>query len=319
MSELLTIGEPMALFAAQDPDVELKDATHFQKFLAGAEVNVAIGVSRLGHSVEYVTRLGADPMGDYIKDQLKLNHVGTEYIDTTADYLTGFQMKQRVTKGDPATFYFRKGSAASHLKKEQLDKIHFSELKLAHLTGIFPGTSQQALDAFNYLLPLLRQHDIPITFDPNLRPTLWSDTETMVRTINGLAAQADVILPGIHEGEVLVGSRDPETIADFFLNNGKYTKTVVVKVGPHGAFIKTKDGQVFDVPGYKVAKVVDTVGAGDGFAAGFITGQLEGLSVEESAKRGNAVGAFGVQSPGDNDGYPNPAELNQFMAAYERL
>lgn len=319
MSEFLTIGEPMALFAAQDSDVELKDVTHFQRFLAGAEVNVAIGVSRLGHSVEYVTRLGADPMGDYIKDQLKLNQVGTKYIDTTSDYLTGFQMKQHVTVGDPATFYFRKGSAASHLETAQLDKIDFSELKLAHLTGIFPGTSQQALDAFNYLMPLLHQYKIPVTFDPNLRPQLWSDTETMVQTINGLASQADVILPGIHEGEVLVGSRDPETIADFFLNNGEFTKTVVVKVGPHGAFIKTKDGQRITVPGYKVAKVVDTVGAGDGFAAGFITGQLEGLSVEDSAKRGNAVGAFGVQSRGDNDGYPTPVELEQFMTAYERL
>jgi len=184
MSEFLTIGEPMTLFASQDPDAELKDATHFQKFLAGAEVNVAIGVSRLGHSAEYVTRLGNDPMGDYIKDQLKQNHVGTSYIDTTDDYLTGFQMKQRVTKGDPDIFYYRRGSAASHLEKHSLDQIDFSGLKLVHLTGIFPGTSQQALDTFEYFVSLLHKNNIPLVFDPNLRPQLWSTHEKMVAIIN---------------------------------------------------------------------------------------------------------------------------------------
>ncbi|MFB9769265.1 sugar kinase [Lactiplantibacillus modestisalitolerans] len=319
MSEFLTVGEPMALFASQDADTKLKDATHFQKFLAGAEVNVAIGVSRLGHSVEYVTQLGADPMGDYIKDQLDENHVGTSYIRSTDAYLTGFQMKERVTEGGPATFYFRKGSAASHLEKATIDHINFDELKLIHMTGIFPGTSNQALETFGYLMSKAHEHAIPVTFDPNLRPTLWSSREKMIKTINGLAARADVVLPGITEGEILMGSRDPEKIADFFLQNGSQTKTVVVKVGPKGAFIKTKDGQKYSVPGYKVAKVVDTVGAGDGFAAGFITGQLEGLSIEASALRGNAVGAFGVQAPGDNDGYPTREELDQFMAAYARL
>ncbi|HAT54962.1 MAG TPA: 2-dehydro-3-deoxygluconokinase, partial [Lactobacillus sp.] len=88
MSEFLTIGEPIALFASQDDDASLKDATHFQKFLAGAEVNVAVGVSRLGHSSQYITRLGEDPFGDFIDDQLKENKIGTDYIDSTPDYWT---------------------------------------------------------------------------------------------------------------------------------------------------------------------------------------------------------------------------------------
>lgn len=313
MSEFLTIGEPMALFASQDIDEKLKDATHFQKFLAGAEVNVAIGVSRLGHSVEYVTRLGADPMGEFVKDQLKKNDICIDHIDMTDDYLTGFQMKERVSKGDPDTFYFRRGSAASHLEKHILDGIDFSELKLVHLTGIFPGISHQALSSFKYFVELLHKHNIPLTFDPNLRPALWPNQETMIETINSLASKADIILPGVGEGKILMGSDDPEKIADFYLDNGEKTKVVVVKVGTKGAFVKTNDGQTFEVPGYKVAKVVDTVGAGDGFAAGFISGQLEGLSLPESALRGNAVGAFAVQAPGDNDGYPTKENLNKFM------
>lgn len=314
MSEFLTIGEPIGLFASQDADQSLVDATHFEKFLAGAEVNVSVGVSRLGHSAEYVTRLGSDPLGGFISKQLEMNHIGTHYIDTTDEYWTAFQMKQRVTKGDPGIFYYRRNSAAAHFQKSTLDKIDFDGIKLVHLSGIFPAISDTALDAFKHLIGLIQSHPaVRTTFDPNLRPQLWASKEKMVKTINALAAEANIILPGVNEGEILMGSRDPEKIADFYLNNGDRTDTVIVKVGSKGAFIKTKDGKSSMVPGYHVNKVVDTVGAGDGFAVGVITGLLEGLSIEDAAKRGNAIGSLAVQAPGDNDGYPTREELDAYQ------
>lgn len=318
MSEFLTIGEPISLFASEDVDASLKDAVHFHKFLAGAEVNVAVGVSRLGHSAQYVTRLGEDPFGDFIKDQLNENHIGTDYIDSTPDYWTAFQLKDRVSHGDPSIFYFRRGSAAAHFDKAMLDKIDFSDLKFAHLSGIFPAISDQALDAFKHLIDLLHEHKIHTTFDPNLRPQLWSSKEKMVSTINALAAEAEIILPGINEGEILMGSRDPEAIADFYLNQSDITQTVVVKVGPEGAYVKTKDGDSYTVPGFKVDHVVDTVGAGDGFALGLVTALIEGKSFRDAVIRGNAVGAFAVQAPGDNDGYPTQEQLAEFLAANPR-
>ncbi|KRM36276.1 2-dehydro-3-deoxygluconokinase [Agrilactobacillus composti DSM 18527 = JCM 14202] len=318
MAEFLTIGEPISLFASEDVDASLKDAVHFHKFLAGAEVNVAVGVSRLGHSAEYITRLGADPFGDFIADQLAKNNIGTDYIDTTPDYWTAFQLKDRVSKGDPSIFYFRKGSAAAHFDKAVLDKIDFSDVKFAHLSGIFPAISDQALDAFKYLIQLLHDHEIRTTFDPNLRPQLWATKEKMVQTINALAAEAEIILPGISEGEILMGSRDPEAIADFYLQQSDFTQTVVVKVGPEGAYVKQKNGDSYTVQGFKVAKVVDTVGAGDGFALGLVTALIEGKSLRDAVIRGNAVGAFAVQAPGDNDGYPTPEQLADFLAANPR-
>lgn len=317
MSEFLTIGEPIALFGSEEVDKSLREACHFQKFLAGAEVNVAVGVSRLGHSTEYITRLGKDPFGEFIVDQLQENQVGTNYIDETADYWTAFQLKDRVSEGDPSIFYFRKGSAAAHFDKAVLDQIDFSDTKMAHLSGIFPAISEQALDAFQHLVALLEKNQIRTTFDPNLRPQLWASTEKMVTTINGLASHAEIILPGINEGEILMGSRDPEAIADFYLANGEATQTVIVKLGTEGAYVKQKDGTSFTVPGFKVEKVIDTVGAGDGFAAGLITALMEGESLETAVIRANAVGALAVQAPGDNDGYPTPAELAEFLEKQE--
>ncbi|MCD2257474.1 sugar kinase [Agrilactobacillus fermenti] len=313
MSEFLTIGEPISLFASEDTDKSLKDAVNWHKFLAGAEVNVAVGVSRLGHSAQYITRLGEDPFGDFIRDQLNENNIGTDYIDSTPDYWTAFQLKDKVSKGDPSIFYFRKGSAAAHFDKNMLDKIDFSDVKFAHLSGIFPAISDQALDAFNHFVALLQAHHIRTTFDPNLRPQLWSSQEKMIQTINGLAAQAEIILPGINEGEILMGSRDPEKIADFYLQNGELTQTVVVKLGPEGAFVKNKAGDSYTVNGFKVDEVVDTVGAGDGFALGVVTALMEGKSMKDAVIRGNAVGAFAVQAPGDNDGYPTPEQLQAFL------
>ncbi|BCA85217.1 2-keto-3-deoxygluconate kinase [Enterococcus saigonensis] len=313
MSEFLTIGEPIALFGSEEVDKSLKDALHFQKFLAGAEVNVAVGVARLNHSSEYITQVGKDPFGEFIIDQLHENKIGTDYISETADFWTAFQLKDRVSNGDPSIFYFRKGSAAAHFEKEVLDKIDFSEVKMAHLSGIFPAISLEAQAAFRYLIDLLEKNQIRTTFDPNLRPQLWSSKEEMVNTINDLASHAEIVLPGINEGEILMGSRDPEKIADFYLNNGSATKTVIVKLGTEGAYVKVKSGESFTVPGFKVEEVVDTVGAGDGFAVGLITALMEGEDLKDAVVRANAIGAMAVQSPGDNDGYPTPEQLNEFL------
>ncbi|WP_368251943.1 sugar kinase, partial [Enterococcus sp. 2201sp1_2201st1_B8_2201SCRN_220225] len=200
MSEFLTIGEPIALFGSEEVDKSLKDARHFQKFLAGAEVNVAVGVSRLGHSSEYITQVGKDPFGEFIIDQLHENQIGTDYISESADFWTAFQLKDRVSEGDPSIFYFRKGSAAAHFDQSVLDKIDFSEVKMAHLSGIFPAISPEAQKAFRYLISLLEKNKVRTTFDPNLRPQLWASQAEMVATINGLASHAEIVLPGINEG-----------------------------------------------------------------------------------------------------------------------
>lgn len=313
MSEVITIGEPLTTFASSEPDVPLVDVEKWHKIMGGAELNVAIGVKRLGHSVEYISRVGNDPFGEYIIKTINQHQVGTQYISEDDEYFTGHQLKQLVTKGDPATFNFRKNSAASHLEPSVIDQVDLSDVKFAHMSGIFPAISDTAEASFRKLYKRLNDANIATTFDPNLRPTLWKSHDYMVKTINELAGYADIVLPGIEEGKILMGSDDPEAVADFYLK-GERTKTVIVKIGPAGAYVKNKDGESYTVKGFHVDKVVDTVGAGDGFALGVITALLEGKSMKSAALRGNAVGALQVQTLGDNDGYPDPAGLAAFYA-----
>jgi 2-dehydro-3-deoxygluconokinase len=89
-------------------------------------------------------------------------------------------------------------------------------------------------------------------------------------------------------------------------------KTVVIKLGAEGAYTSS-EGQQFYTPGFPVTKVVDTVGAGDGFAVGLVSGILEGLSLQEAVRRGTAIGALAVMSPGDNDGLPDRESLAAFI------
>jgi 2-dehydro-3-deoxygluconokinase len=136
----------------------------------------------------------------------------------------------------------------------------------------------------------------------------------MIRTTNRLAANATIVMPGVNEAEILMGSRDPKTIADFYLK-GKKTQAVVIKMGAKGAYFQDVKGNSGFVPGFKVTEVIDTVGAGDGFAVGFIHGILNDYSLKKSIDIANAIGAMAVTSEGDNDGYPDSKQLNEFLKA----
>ncbi|MCP2241234.1 sugar kinase [Thermoanaerobacterium thermosaccharolyticum] len=308
MAKVLLAGEPMALFIA-DEEGTLDKVSKFTKALAGAEANVAIGLSRLGHNVKYITKLGNDPFGKYIYEKLLEENIDVSSIKFTDEYPTGFMIKSKTSEGDPDIFYFRRGSAASHVTPDDID-CDVSQLKHIHITGITAALSKDTLDTVYRMIQIGKENGIRISFDPNIRKSLWKSEDEMVSTLNDIAFKCDIVMPGIKEGFILTGSENPDDIADYYLNKG--VKTVIIKIGDKGAYVKTKD-ESFTVSGYKVEKVVDTVGAGDGFATGVISGLLEGLTLKDAVKRGNAIGAIIIMSPGDNDGLPDRETLEKFM------
>lgn len=314
MSEVITIGEPMVMFVA-DQKGELSKVQHYTRYIAGAEVNVAVGVSRLGHSVSLFSQVGDDPFGQYIRSFLEHEGVGTEKVSVLTSHPTGFQLKSKTDVGDPEVVYFRKGSAASKISPDDIDRIDFSGAKVLHMTGIFPALSPETFQAALNLIQKAREHHLLVTFDPNLRPTLWKDEATMTARINQLAGLCDVVLPGFREGKRLTGKQTKEEIADFYLKNG--AKEVIIKLGDSGSYCKKEhqDGAFSEtvVPSFKIDHVVDTVGAGDGFAVGVITGLLEHLPDRELLQRGNAIGAIQVQHISDNEGLPNRGQLDRFI------
>lgn len=300
----------MVLFIAGE-EAPLEDVRQFSTSIAGAEFNVAVGLTRLGHTVGYLTKLGEDLFGRQIVKVMNQNGIDTSLAKTTNQQSTGFMLKSKTSQGDPDIFYYRKNSAASTLCSQDLEGLDLREWDALHLTGILPAISKTALEATYCLMHKAREAGIPIFFDPNLRPQLWPSKEEMVNTLNDLAALATCVLPGINEGDILCGSRDPKEIGQFYLNLG--AKTVVVKTGEEGAVAFTSQGS-WNIPAYKPKEIVDTVGAGDGFAVGVISGMMEGLPLPEAVGRASAIGAIQIMHVSDNEGLPTREQLEQFMA-----
>lgn len=310
MSKILTVGEPMALFVAQE-EGSLEEVEHFSRFVAGAEVNFSIGMVRLGHEVTYITKLGEDPFGKQIEKFLQQSGIDTSYATYEKQYFTGMQWKQKVTSGDPQVFSLRKNSAASHMDNKTIEELNWEGFDHIHLTGIPPALSAGCRQMVYELIKQAQEKGVQISYDPNLRPGLWNDKAEMARVVHELACRADIVVPGIEEGKLLTGKETVQEIADVYHAAG--VKTVVIKLGAEGAYTSS-EGQQFYTSGFPVEKVVDTVGAGDGFAVGLVSGLLEGLSLQEAVRRAAAIGALAVMSPGDNDGLPNREGLSTFMA-----
>lgn len=307
--DAVTFGEPMAMFYANEPG-PLHEILSFSKALAGAESNVATGLSRLNHPTGYVTKLGEDSFGQFIAQTMKNENINTDNIAFTKDHSTGMLIKSKALTGDPKVEYFRKNSAASKLGLADFDEEYFNSAGHLHVTSISAALSKSCHEFSIHAMEFMKSKGKTISLDPNLRPSLWPDKETMVNTINDLATRCDWFLPGLGEGKILTGLNTPEEIADFYLARG--VSLVVIKLGPEGAYYKSVDGEGY-VDGFRVEQVVDTVGAGDGFAVGVISAMLEKLPVAEAVKRGNAIGALAVMSQGDMDGLPTREELMKFM------
>jgi 2-dehydro-3-deoxygluconokinase len=310
--DVLTLGEAMVLFAAEEPG-PLAQASRFGRYSAGAELNVAIGLARLGLRVGYLSRLGADSFGRFLLDTMAAEGIETALVQTCEGRRTGFMLKGRTTDGsDPEIEYHRRGSAASGMGLDDLARLAPVQARHLHLTGISPALSAGCRELVFAAVQWARRHQITVSFDPNLRPRLWAAQDEMTTTINELAALCDLVLPGIDEGRRLMGLQDAEAIAKHFLERG--ASQVALKLGAQGAWCASNDGTREFVPGLPVDRVVDTVGAGDGFAVGVISGLLEGLSLPDAAMRGNRIGARVVQFPGDSDGLPTRQELDEGSA-----
>ena len=324
--EILAFGEAMTMFVA-DSVGELSDVEHFQRRIAGADTNVAIGLARLGFHVGWLSRVGDDSFGRYIRRTLEHEGLDCRHLHSSADHATGLVFKERADAGaDPRVEYFRRNSAAGQLAPADAAGVAFDAARHLHATGIPPVVSASCRDLSWHMLERARAAGVSISFDPNLRPGLWASETEMCETLNAMAARADWVLPGLSEGRRLTGLDTPHDIAGFYLDRG--AQAVIIKLGPEGSYYRGKLGDdgfgddrlgdketSFTVAGFPVTEVVDTVGAGDGFAVGVISALLDGLSPRQALRRGNLIGAQAVQVRGDMEGLPSRSRLQALEAA----
>ena len=183
--------------------------------------------------------------------------------------------------------YYRKNSAASKLTPKDLDEQYIANAKFLHLTGITPALSKSCYETTLAAIRIAKKNNVKVVFDPNLRKKLWRESEAKKILID-ISLKSDIFLPGLSEAEFLTGFQKPKDIIEYL--KGRGIPTVVLKDGENGAFYSLNNYDICQVPSYEVANVVDPVGAGDAFAAGLLSGLLDGLSMSEAVKRGNKLG-----------------------------
>lgn len=307
MTDLVTFGETMALFAARRTG-PMRFARDFELGLGGAESNVAIGVTRLGHRAAWVGRVGADEFGELIRTTLRGEGVETHAI-TDPDAPTGLMIKGRRTPDVIDVRYYRSGSAGSRLCSADLNPQLIRDARALHLSAITPALSASAREAARHAIGHARAAGVLVSLDVNYRRALWSSGEAGA-WLRETIADVDVLFATGPEGRLIAGADDQVGLAKALAALGP--RHVLVKAGAEGA-LELSGGVVRHAEPYRVTEV-DPVGAGDAFAAGWLAEWLAGADAPDDAERrlrtACAAGAFAVTSQGDWESLPRRADLD---------
>lgn len=319
-AEIVTLGECLVSLIARDRGPLAESAT-FSRTVAGAEANVAVGLARLGHAVAYVGRVGTDAFGSVIRRRLRGEGVDVRHLTTDASGPTGLMVRELRDLGPMEVIYHRAGSAGSRLEPADIDaaRTAIEGARWLHLTGITPALSASAAAAVVRAREVARHAGVTVSLDLNIRRRLWSEADAAV-ALRALVDGTDLVLGGLDEVALVAGlaptleagaSVDPVVAADALLALG--ARQVVVKLGAEGALLRDTRGTTITSPGLAVPRVVDPVGAGDAFTAGYVALTLEGAPPERALRAANACGALAVSTVGDLTGLPDRPTLDALL------
>jgi 2-dehydro-3-deoxygluconokinase len=296
---VLTVGETMALV---DPDDgPIRPGLRLMLRIAGAESNFAVGLARLGVPARWVSRLGRDPFGEMIVRTLAAEGVDISFVRRDRAP-TGLFFKYRLD-GRTHLQYYRAGSAASRLQPRDVPDEALDGVALVHLTGITIALGRGPAELVFDLARRARARGSLVLFDPNYREALWKNPHEAAQRQRPLLEHVDYYLCGLAEGNALWGTSGEAELA------AAIPVPSVVRLGPRGALVAGEQ-----VRPARIVNVVDEVGAGDAFAAGFAYGLLQGWPPRDCTRAGNFVAAAVLGGLGDWETLPRLEELKQAIA-----
>lgn len=311
MKDFLSFGEPLVgLYPPQAASVA--DDVPLIKTWGGDTSNFAIGVSRLGHSVSYLTAVGDDPFGRGFLALWNKNGVDTSLITLDPKRHTGLYFVSFENKKHSLTYY-REGSATSAISIENIAPNIADEFKILHLSGISLGISRSALETGIKLMHIFQKSNRKVSFDINFRPALWPSAKQASHILSA-AISGGVDYLEITDDEMFAlgwGSTLEELTSRF-----PAVGSILLKHGPKGASVYS-EGNYFSVPAFEV-DVKDTVGAGDSFDAGYLSATLDGADPPEAARFAAATAALTCTGTGPLERMPYKKDVALFLSASEK-
>jgi len=302
---VVTLGESMGLIRGSS----IGDFAHLGSAeidTGGAEGNVAIGLVRLGVPVTWLGRVGDDSLGRRVVRDLRGEGVDVHAVVDT-DATTGLMLKETPRFGSTTVTYYRRGSAGSRLRPGDLDELEIETASLLHITGVTLALSATARETIRTAIARAHAAGVPVSFDVNHRSRLWG-ADAASPVYREITASADVVFAGSDEAALTLGmpaSTSTEALAEGLTALGPHE--VVLKHGAAGASTYV-NGMLLTAPAVAV-EVVDTVGAGDAFVAGYLSELLVGASAEQRLTTATLTGAFACRHPGDWHGAARRSDL----------
>ena len=302
---LVTLGEVLAVLRSEHAG-PLRRGQSMRLSIAGSESNVAIGVSRLGHSAVFVGRTGADALGSVVRSALLGAGVAAE-LSVDPERPTGLMLVERRMHDVRRVQYYRRASAGSALTPDDVEAATFAGARLLHVTGITPLLSDSAAAAVAAAVAQACSHGIPVSLDLNYRSALAAP-EQFRSTLGPLVASADIVFASVDEARLFLGGPaqlEPEELAVAMMGWG--AAEVVLTDGRRGAW-GLAGGRCFRQPAAPVS-AADPIGAGDAFVAGYLAARLDGQPFQERLALASRVAAVCVGTDGDWEGLPAADEL----------
>lgn len=304
--EVISFGEP--LIGIYPPEAtSVTDDVPLTKTWGGDTSNFALAVAKLGHSSAYLTRVGEEEFGRSFLSLWEKNCVDTTLVQTDPEHSTGLYFISY--EGVKHNFlYYRRNSAACFIDPDALDWELIENARVIHLSSISQAVHPNALDFSFKLLDFAKQNGITVSYDINFRPPLWNIH--LARSIISYTIDrfADILFMTDDELSLLGWETD---IQPFLDSCSRKPEIVALKRGEKGCSIHRGD-QTVEIPPFSV-EVVDTVGAGDAFDAGLVTGYIEGADIEALGRFANGVAAFTCRGKGPLDQQPLRGEIDQFL------
>lgn len=266
----------------------LVDAVDFHVDAGGAESNVASHAAALGIPSAWVSAVGDDALGQRMRRTIADRGVSTRWVETDAAAPTGVYFK------DPgnSVLYYRRGSAASRMSAASIAAVPLEDAEIVHVTGITPALSASCGALIEAVFERTSHAGAVLSFDINYRPALW-DPDTAGKTLTPLAERADIVFVGLDEATTLWGCRTPDDVRAMLPGPSR----LIVKDGDVGATEFDRSDTTF-VPAVRTT-VVEEVGAGDAFAAGYLAALLHGAGPPERLRGGHEIASLVLQSTSD--------------------
>lgn len=310
MPTVVCAGETMVLLAASHPG-RLRHQAQVEVRIAGAESNVAIALSRLGIEAGWASWLGDDEFGELVLARIRAEGVDTTAVRRVAGP-TGLHLREYLPDG-ARVYYYRQGSAASRMGQGAFPAEYLEGARFLHITGVTPALSAACREFTVWAVAEAGRRGVRVSYDVNYRSKLWPADQARAFAESVLPLVSTLFLSD-DEGGALWHA-DGEALARSLASQGP--GEVIVKRGASGC-LAWLDGRTMASPAFPVT-LVDPVGAGDAFAAGYLAASLWGLEGAERLRIANAMGAYSVFSRGDYEGLPARGELLAFVEGRREL